>query len=162
MKTQFPKIRKTVPLVALLLGVMALPAFAGRSRHHHSHRSSSRSYHSHHSHSYRSGGYYSRSYYRAPRLSIGVYSSPYYYDPYYPRYYAPAPVVYSRPVAVVQRGSSTYEVQRELAKRGYYGGALDGAMGPRTSAAIRTYQVDRGLPVTGRVDGNLLRSLRLL
>ncbi|HWL51484.1 MAG TPA: peptidoglycan-binding domain-containing protein [Chthoniobacteraceae bacterium] len=166
MKTPFPKIRPTLPfLVALLLGAMVTPVFAGRHGHHHR---SSRSYHS--------GYYSSRSYYRAPRVSVGIYSSPYYaspyyrsyYRPYYAPYYAPAPVVYGRPVTVVRpvtvqsAAPSTYEVQRELARLGYYGGALDGAMGPRTRAAIRTYQVDRGLPVTGRVDGNLLRSLRLL
>jgi len=165
MKTQFPKFRLTLPfLVAVLLGAMVMPALAGRSRHYHS----SRSYHSSH--------YSSRSYYRAPRVSVGIYSSPYYYNsyyrpydrPYYAPYYAPAPVVYGsavtvvRPVTVRAAGPSTYEVQRELARRGYYGGALDGAIGPRTRAAIRTYQVDRGLPVTGQVDGNLLRSLRLL
>lgn len=167
MKTQFPKVRPTLPLlIAVLLGTMVMPAFAGRHKHKHHHRSS-RSYYSGHHH-------YSRSYYRAPRVSVGIYASPYYrpyyrpYRPYYAPYYAPAPVVYAPPVAVVRPvtvragAPTTYDVQRELARLGYYGGTLDGAMGPRTRAAIRTYQVDRGLPVTGQMDGNLLRSLRLL
>jgi peptidoglycan hydrolase-like protein with peptidoglycan-binding domain len=53
------------------------------------------------------------------------------------------------------------EVQRELAERGYYGGPIDGAIGPQSRAAIRAFQVDKGLPVTGRVDGRLLDSLGL-
>jgi hypothetical protein len=52
-------------------------------------------------------------------------------------------------------------VQIELAKRGYYHGPVDGDIGPGSRAAIRAYQVDRGLRVTGRIDGGLLRALRL-
>ena len=93
--------------------------------------------------------------------------------PYYaPRpYYGPPAVVYSRPVYVDERPvyysaprpvNLDLAVQRALARRGYYGGVIDGDIGPQTRAAIRVYQVDRGLPVSGRVDGNLLRSLDLL
>ena len=60
------------------------------------------------------------------------------------------------------RGSVEVDVQRELRRKGYYGGAVDGDIGPQTRASIRAYQVDRGLPVTGRIDTPLLRSLRLL
>ncbi len=35
---------------------------------------------------------------------------------------------------------------------GYYPGPLDGAFGPMTRRAIRNYQFDYGLPVTGRLD----------
>ena len=84
-----------------------------------------------------------------------------------PVYVAPRPVyVAPQPVYVAPRSgySSSVEldVQRALARRGYYGGVIDGDIGPRSRAAIRTYQVDKGLPVTGRIDGALLRSLRLL
>jgi len=42
--------------------------------------------------------------------------------------------------------------QQRLKDRGYYAGPVDGAMGPRTTAALRAYQRDHGLSVTGRLD----------
>jgi len=53
------------------------------------------------------------------------------------------------------------DVQRSLKRRGYYDGAIDGVAGGGTRAAIRAYQADRRLPVTGRMDGALIRSLGL-
>lgn len=67
--------------------------------------------------------------------------------------YPPRHVYYSR--AVVR------DVQRELARRRYYRGRIDGDFGPRTSSAIRKYQIHRRLPVTGQIDRPLLRSLRI-
>jgi peptidoglycan hydrolase-like protein with peptidoglycan-binding domain len=60
----------------------------------------------------------------------------------------PAPVD-SLPVAV----------QRRLAHLGYYHGPIDGAIGPGSRRAIRRYQADHGLPVTGDIDRPLRRSL---
>ena len=56
---------------------------------------------------------------------------------------------------------SSYEadVQRALKRRGYYYGDVDGDIGPQSRAAIREYQADHRLAITGRVDGSLLRSL---
>jgi len=54
------------------------------------------------------------------------------------------------------------DVQRELAKRRYYRGPIDGDLGRYSRAAIRAYQKDRRLPVSGRIDRPLLRSLRLI
>ena len=51
------------------------------------------------------------------------------------------------------------EVQQELRRRGYYRGAIDGDIGPASRAAIRRYQAQRGLAVTGRIDSTLLRAL---
>jgi len=51
------------------------------------------------------------------------------------------------------------DVQRELRRRGYYRGAIDGDVGPGTRSAIYYYQADRGLSRTGRIDRTLLRSL---
>lgn len=113
------------------------------------------------------------------------------YYPYYPSYggpvyvtpppvvYAPPPVVYSAPP--VYYGNSVppprYEyappppapmvdtrllqVQENLRRLGYYKGSVDGINGPGTRNAIRAYQVDRGLAVTGRVDRDLLQDLGL-
>jgi hypothetical protein len=78
--------------------------------------------------------------------------------------------VYSRPSyyssSRIYRGyeysdSLAADVQRELKRRGYYWGPIDGDIGYGSRAAIRAYQRDRGLAVTGRIDHSLLRSLRI-
>jgi hypothetical protein len=51
------------------------------------------------------------------------------------------------------------DVQRALKRRGYYRGGVDGDIGPGSRAAIRQYQANHRLPVTGRIDRDLLRSL---
>ena len=51
------------------------------------------------------------------------------------------------------------DVQRALKRRGYYRGSIDGDIGPGSRAAIRQYQANHRLPVTGRIDRSLLRSL---
>jgi peptidoglycan hydrolase-like protein with peptidoglycan-binding domain len=43
-------------------------------------------------------------------------------------------------------------VQEALKDKGYDPGAIDGAMGPRTSAALRDFQQAEGLRATGRLD----------
>jgi peptidoglycan hydrolase-like protein with peptidoglycan-binding domain len=70
------------------------------------------------------------------------------------------PVYVARPVPAAH--SVEADVQAALARRGYYGGPVDGDIGPQSRAAIRAFQVDRGLPVTGHIDRALLRSLHLL
>lgn len=50
-------------------------------------------------------------------------------------------------------------VQRALIRRGLYNGTADGVIGPRTSAAILFYQQAEGLPETGEVSEELLKSL---
>jgi peptidoglycan hydrolase-like protein with peptidoglycan-binding domain len=51
------------------------------------------------------------------------------------------------------------DIQRRLVDLGYDPGAADGLFGPRTRAAIRAFQADRGLPATGRPDGTTLQAL---
>jgi peptidoglycan hydrolase-like protein with peptidoglycan-binding domain len=53
-------------------------------------------------------------------------------------------------------------IQAALNGRGYDAGPEDGALGPRTRDAIRTYQADAGLPVTGEPSGRLLAALAAL
>src|SRR6266540_422302 len=52
-------------------------------------------------------------------------------------------------------------VQSQLAKLGYYGGAVDGVLGDQTEAAIARYQEDKDLSVTGTVTSATLQSLGL-
>jgi len=44
-------------------------------------------------------------------------------------------------------------IQNRLVDLGYGVGEVDGLLGPRTRAALRAFQGDRGLPVTGLPDG---------
>jgi hypothetical protein len=88
----------------------------------------------------RSYGYpYGYGYGYRPGVSVTYSSSPRYYSSY--------------------SSNAAVDVQRELRRRGYYRGAIDGDVGPGTRAAIRAYQYNRGLAVTGRIDNSLLRSL---
>ena len=97
---------------------------------------------------------------------------PYYHRPHYYGYgYYPRTsfgVTVTRPsyyATEVYRGRAGYnddlasDVQVALRRRGYYRGAIDGDIGPGSRSAIRAYQSDRGLAVTGRIDSALLRSL---
>jgi hypothetical protein len=45
--------------------------------------------------------------------------------------------------------STVVEVQRRLARAGYYHGAIDGVMGPQTRRAIRAYERDRSRSMDG-------------
>jgi len=71
-----------------------------------------------------------------------------------PKVYAQksAPAVVSRQLVI--------EVQTGLAKRGYYAGAIDGLIGPETRKAVRRFQADAKLPVTGSVDRRLAGELK--
>jgi hypothetical protein len=74
--------------------------------------------------------------------------------------------------ASVQRGNETAPattrpapatvtaVQRLLRELGHIPGSADGLVGPRTRAAIRSYQSDHGLAVDGEISEALLESLR--
>lgn len=55
---------------------------------------------------------------------------------------------------------SVYEIQRLLDAQGYDPGPIDGVFGDRTARAIRSYQLNNNLAVTGRINGALLEQLR--
>ena len=121
---------------------------------------------------YSNRGYYNRGYYNRGYYGRSYYGYPYYgygYG-YYPRtsffFNFSRPAYYGYDDSRVYRGavvgdSLAVDVQRALRSRGYYRGYIDGDVGPGTRAAIRAYQRDRGLSVTGRIDSSLLRSLRI-
>jgi peptidoglycan hydrolase-like protein with peptidoglycan-binding domain len=52
-----------------------------------------------------------------------------------------------------------WSVETELARHGYKTGPVDGTMDPQTAAAIRDYEADAGLTVTGNANADLLASL---
>ncbi|NJM56767.1 MAG: peptidoglycan-binding protein [Synechococcales cyanobacterium RU_4_20] len=45
------------------------------------------------------------------------------------------------------------QMQQELSRRTYSVGPLDGIFGPQTEFAVRRFQANQGLPVTGQVEG---------
>jgi peptidoglycan hydrolase-like protein with peptidoglycan-binding domain len=53
------------------------------------------------------------------------------------------------------------QVQKALAKKGYYNGAADGILGQQSREAILHYQRAAGLKPTGAVNESLLSSLRI-
>ena len=83
------------------------------------------------------------------------YPYPYYYGyPYDYSYYDYGPAYdyqYWNDLAV--------SVQSELARRGYYHGAIDGVIGSGSRQAIRGFQSAQGLPVTGVIDRKVLKAL---
>jgi peptidoglycan hydrolase-like protein with peptidoglycan-binding domain len=54
---------------------------------------------------------------------------------------------------------STVEVQRRLTQLGYHPGPVDGIDGPKTTSALRQFQHDHDLAMTGTVDGETIREL---
>jgi len=122
-------------------------------------------------HGYYHGGHYG--YYRSyPFVSAyPYYAAPYYYDnSYYGGVYDDGPSVgVSISPSAPYRGTRaddradglTIDVQRALRRDGYYRGSIDGDLGAGTRGAIRQYQYDHHLEVTGRIDRSLLRSLEL-
>ena len=53
-------------------------------------------------------------------------------------------------------------VQQSLAALGYQPGNVDGHMGDQTVRALREFEVDQGLPETGRISGQLVARLARL
>jgi len=78
----------------------------------------------------------------------------------------PPPPVVPR-TRVVHSKSESYadsivgQVQRKLKKLGYYTDKVDGEIGEHTRAAIRAYQEENNLEITGKIDKALLSSLEL-
>src|ERR687887_857696 len=63
-------------------------------------------------------------------------------------------------VAQLTRADSTVEeAQQELKEQGYYFGQVNGEKNADTTAAIRRFQIRSGLPVTGELDEQTLRTL---
>ncbi len=65
---------------------------------------------------------------------------------------APSQTSAPRSAASASVGISVRDAQAKLNELGYNAGAPDGAMGGKTTAALRAFQKDKGLPVSGRLD----------
>jgi len=114
-------------------------------------------------------GLYPWDYY--PYDAYGSYPSDYYDYPYgyndYPNdgydYNTQDPYsYYSGYAAPAESGNGVVSsVQSQLAKLGYYRGAVDGVAGDETQAAIARYQQENDLSVTGTVTAATLQSLGL-
>jgi photosystem II stability/assembly factor-like uncharacterized protein len=63
--------------------------------------------------------------------------------------------------AVARPNDTTRQVQQALNAAGYNVGVADGHAGKQTLAAIKKYQTDRHLPVSGKIDNITLKSLGL-
>ncbi len=66
------------------------------------------------------------------------------------------------PLASDLIGNDTAAVQRYLREHDRLDGSVDGVSGPNTRQAIRTFQEDYGLPVTGTIDQTLLDAMARL
>ena len=108
--------------------------------------------------SYYPYSYYPYSYYPYSYYPYSYSDYPYYgYSPYgynYGYYYNRSPYRDS-----YASSSIVVRVQTQLARTGYYHGAIDGVMGPRTRAAIRAYERTHGLPVDGMITGRLTATM---
>jgi TPR repeat protein len=52
------------------------------------------------------------------------------------------------------------EIQVKLSKDGFYIGSIDGLFGPNIESAIRVYQLEQGLPVSGSPSKELLQYMQ--
>ena len=101
-------------------------------------------------------GFYPYGYGYYPYGSYSYYDDGYYADSY-------AANEYEQPSGYEEDAgdSSVSAVQSALSREGFYSGAVDGTLGPETRNALRRYQRDRGLAVTGRVDRATTNALGL-
>ncbi len=82
-----------------------------------------------------------------PYPYYGYYPYGYYPYGYDNNYYGDSGYGYS-----YGNGSSVVELQRRLARAGYYHGAIDGIMGPATRRAMRAYERDHNQSAYGMTD----------
>src|SRR6266516_2715999 len=82
---------------------------------------------------------------------------PYPYYGYYPYSYG----YYGYNAYGYGGASRVVDVQRRLARAGYYHGRIDGIMGPQTRRAIRAYERDHNVPAYGVIDRQLMTTMGL-
>lgn len=90
-----------------------------------------------------------------PYGAYSYYDNGYYDDGYAANEYSQSEYDSVNPDSIVS------QVQAALAREGYYHGAIDGSLGPATRNALRRYQQNQGLDVTGRIDRPIIEALGL-
>jgi peptidoglycan hydrolase-like protein with peptidoglycan-binding domain len=70
--------------------------------------------------------------------------------------------VTSAALVAAQRDETIHQAQNKLKELGYDPGPIDGRWGRKTEAAIKSFQRDKGLPVTGELDQQTKERLGLL
>lgn len=70
-----------------------------------------------------------------------------------------APIVISADAAYNR--ATVKKVQQKLNQKGYSCGTADGIAGSKTKTAIKKYQKDHGLTITGTINSTLLKSLNI-
>jgi peptidoglycan hydrolase-like protein with peptidoglycan-binding domain len=76
-----------------------------------------------------------------------------------PRPAEAAPAKVETPAAPRTPGEILADMQRELARRGFYDGAIDGVHGPKTDSAIRDFEQAAGLKPSVQVNEALLQAI---
>jgi peptidoglycan hydrolase-like protein with peptidoglycan-binding domain len=71
----------------------------------------------------------------------------------------PAPTKVAAPSAPRPPGEIINDIQRELTRRGYYDGGVDGLYGPKTDAAIRDFEQAAGLKPSTEPSEALLQAI---
>jgi Putative peptidoglycan binding domain len=90
-------------------------------------------------------------------IFFDTFGFPFFYPyPYY-GYYYPYPY-YGYGDYGYRSGYTVVEVQRRLARAGYYHGPIDGILGPQTRRAIRAYERDHNVPAYSLIDRPVLRT----
>jgi peptidoglycan hydrolase-like protein with peptidoglycan-binding domain len=72
---------------------------------------------------------------------------------------APAPAKVTAPSGTRTPGEIIGDIQRELVRRGYYDGVVDGLYGPKTDAAIRDFEQAAGLKPSTEPNEALLQAM---
>ena len=72
---------------------------------------------------------------------------------------APAPAKVTAPSGSRTPGEIIGDIQRELVRRGYYDGVVDGLYGPKTDAAIRDFEQAAGLKPSTEPNEALLQAM---
>jgi hypothetical protein len=100
---------------------------------------------------------------------VFVFGAPYYWNSgyWFPAwgYYPNAYYAWDGPIYGYNRlppDQVIANVQAALQQQGYYGGAVDGLIGPLTRGAIADYQRDHGLYVTSAIDQPTLQTLGMV
>jgi peptidoglycan hydrolase-like protein with peptidoglycan-binding domain len=65
----------------------------------------------------------------------------------------------SKPAVTRMPGEIITDIQRELSRRGYYDGVIDGLYGPKTDAAIREFEKSLGLKPSPAPSESLLQTI---